>query len=438
MGRYAGVRPRGRGWEASWRDATGKQVSKCGFAREKDAHDFRVDQLASIGKGTYVDPQAGKMTVGEQYSLVQRNRRVSRGRHAAEASYASNHVLPRWRDVPLRSVTEDDVQAWINDLADRLAPRTVRECHRILKTTLEAATRARPPRIAANPCATVKAPAVPTKRLTHEDVLDVTELGAVVRAVEVDRWRALVLLIGWLGPRLSEALGVRRCDVNLLLGTITFGRVVVEEVQGNPHPRTGGKTENAERVVPLPPSLAKALEAHMALYVDAPADSFLFLQDGTHPSTRAKDNRHPSRGNLLRHALKPAVAIAGISVSASVRLPSKGSRQDRWVVRWYDPTGHERRHDFLFDAGDEQSVRNAEKEAHAHVASLGPNRLITFRQLRHSAASIQFDLGVDPNLVSEWLGHYKPSFTMDTYKHVLKHAEQVGTQAIEQAMRGAM
>lgn len=411
MGRYAGVRAHGRGYEASWRDGTGRQVSKSGFAREKDAHDFRVKQLASLGRGAYVDPQQGRLTVGEQYDKWRELRRVSRGRAAAEDSYASNHFLPRWKDVRLEAVTDEDAQAWVNELSERLAARTVIECYRLLKSTLDAAVRAK--RRADNPAQFVKPPPIPTRKLTHDDVLDAGELAAVIRAT-APRWRALVLLVGWIGPRLGEALGVRRCDVNLLRGTVTFGRVVVEEVHGKPGPRLDGKNENAERVVPLPASVKAALEAHMATYVGTDPGAFLFLQES---------GRHPSRGNLLRHVLKPAVAVAGISASTTVRRKKGGAG---WLVEWHDPKG-------------KRSVTTLpdKKAADELAATTGGGRRITFRQLRHSAASIQFDEGVDPLAVSQWLGHYAPSFTLDTYTHLLKRAEQAGTEAIDKAMREA-
>jgi integrase len=39
--------------------------------------------------------------------------------------------------------------------------------------------------------------------------------------------------------------------------------------------------------------------------------------------------------------------------------------------------------------------------------------------LRHTCASILFDDGRNVVQVQKWLGHHKPSFTIDTYVHLL-------------------
>ena len=47
-----------------------------------------------------------------------------------------------------------------------------------------------------------------------------------------DRYRALILMGCWLGPRWNEALGLRVCDLNPLKKEIAFGRVVINQNGG--------------------------------------------------------------------------------------------------------------------------------------------------------------------------------------------------------------
>lgn len=49
-----------------------------------------------------------------------------------------------------------------------------------------------------------------------------------------------------------------------------------------------------------------------------------------------------------------------------------------------------------------------------HIAGV---RLIRFHDLRHTNASLLIEAGEEVKLVSERLGHYSTSFTMDTYCH---------------------
>lgn len=405
-----GVRRRGETFSAVWR-VNGKQYEKGGFPRERDAADYRADQLKAARQGTHVAPSEGKLTVEAQHVAWVRNRRVSRARTAMEASLWRNHVAPRWGAVRLEHVDHDGAQAWANDLLLVLAPSTARSCVRLLSQTLDAAVRST--RLPRNPLAEVTVAAGPAKMLTHDDVLDGAELERLVAAIPHPRWRAFVFASGWIGWRLSEGLGIRRCDVNLLHGTVTIGRVVVEEVGGVPRARQGGKTINAGRIVPLPPSVAKALEEHMAAFVDdTHPEAFLFLQE---------NGQHPSRGNLLRRTLKPGLARAGMPPAAVVKQVG-----EQYRVAWYDETGAARLD--LFDRAH---------QAHDLAAGVGSSRHLDFRQLRHTAASLMLDAGVDPVDVSRRLGHHKPSFTLDVYVHLLKRRSEAGTDAVERAIREA-
>ena len=44
---------------------------------------------------------------------------------------------------------------------------------------------------------------------------------------------------------------------------------------------------------------------------------------------------------------------------------------------------------------------------------------VSFHTFRHTCASLLFEAGKDVKQVQEWLGHHKPSFTVDTYVHLL-------------------
>ncbi len=42
-----------------------------------------------------------------------------------------------------------------------------------------------------------------------------------------------------------------------------------------------------------------------------------------------------------------------------------------------------------------------------------------FHTLRHTCASMLFERGANAKQVQRWLGHHSPSFTLDTYVHLL-------------------
>jgi integrase len=59
--------------------------------------------------------------------------------------------------------------------------------------------------------------------------------------------------------------------------------------------------------------------------------------------------------------------------------------------------------------------------------------LMTFHQLRHTAATILLLKNVNPKVVSEMLGHATIAITLDTYSHVLPNMQHSAVAAMEEA-----
>ncbi|HEY8216522.1 MAG TPA: hypothetical protein VIH82_05270 [Acidimicrobiia bacterium] len=97
-------------------------------------------------------------------------------------------------------------------------------------------------------------------------------VGQLADAMPIDEYRLLVRVLGVLGPRFGEAAGLARRDVDLLRRRLHV-RDSVTEVGGR-LVRTTTKTY-ATRQLPLPPTLAEALTAHLA-GVDPAPDAPIF------------------------------------------------------------------------------------------------------------------------------------------------------------------
>lgn len=70
--------------------------------------------------------------------------------------YLQNRIKPRWEHVPVGEMTRRDVQDWVNELADELAPKTVRTIEGILSGALKLAIAEKC--LSINPCDGVKLP----------------------------------------------------------------------------------------------------------------------------------------------------------------------------------------------------------------------------------------------------------------------------------------
>ena len=58
-----------------------------------------------------------------------------------------------------------------------------------------------------------------------------------------------------------------------------------------------------------------------------------------------------------------------------------------------------------------------------------------FHDLRHTFATLALENGVDIKTLSETLGHYSSSFTLDVYTHVTTKMQQEAAEKVGQYMK---
>jgi hypothetical protein len=110
-----------------FRGPDGREVSRQ-FDRKADAQRWLDAQTSALVRGEWVDPKAGRTTVGE---LVPTWTATKKGRkpttRAAHESLLRSQVLPRWEQVPLSRITHSAVAAWLAGLTaeDRAGGATV-------------------------------------------------------------------------------------------------------------------------------------------------------------------------------------------------------------------------------------------------------------------------------------------------------------------------
>ena len=102
-------------YRANWRDAAGRQKAKT-FRTKKEASLFLVETEASVARGTYVDPHAGRIRFGEYAERRLTARNTQRSTSARDLSLMRNHVLPAWATTPIGKVDHLAVQRWVTDL----------------------------------------------------------------------------------------------------------------------------------------------------------------------------------------------------------------------------------------------------------------------------------------------------------------------------------
>ncbi len=191
----------GMSWQARWRDPTGSQRSK-NFPRRVDAERFLVTIEARKLAGTYIDPRAGRIRLGdftEQATAGWVNRRDST--KARDESYLRSLVMPVFAEMPIGAITLFDVQVWITDLvADGYAPATIRHTYQLLGRICNDAVTAG--LIARTPCRDVNLPKIQD---TEKRFLSPTEITRLANTID-HRYKALVITAAYTGCRVGELI----------------------------------------------------------------------------------------------------------------------------------------------------------------------------------------------------------------------------------------
>lgn len=312
----ASVRWRNGGWELRYRDRRGKQQTERFPGRERktppdEVLDRKAEVERDLRRGTYVSVQERRVTFGEYYKRWRAARRISSARLYTDDLRAKKNVLPYWQDWAIADIRPSDIDDWVAELATHMNGWSVRSCYTLLRGPLRRAIK---DGIITDPCVEIALPPKPKIRKTFDDVLSRDEVRRLVAAVPdpdpkyaslrtSDRFQALIMMGCWLGPRWNEAIGVRRCDLNVFRKEIAFGRVVVNQNGLHIYTEKLSKTEDA-RVVPVPDEVMTALLAHIDKFCpDAGPDDFLFLN---------QKGEHPARSGFSRNILKKSVERAGL------------------------------------------------------------------------------------------------------------------------------
>ncbi len=176
------------------------------------------------------------------------------------ASYRSlldSRILPRFGRRRLSALRPSDVQTFIAELtAEGLSASRVRKVAIVLRMVMDAAVR--DGMIRTNPVTGIRQPRIEREEAAYFAPAVVDSIADAMPSTE---YRTLVRVLGLGGLRFGEAAALTRDRIDVLRRRVMV-RETLTEVGGHLH-RTATKTYQA-RAVPLPPSVADELAAHLA------------------------------------------------------------------------------------------------------------------------------------------------------------------------------
>jgi integrase len=302
----------GKRWRVRYRTPAGDERARS-FSRKADADRFAINTESAKLEGTFVDPARSKITVGEMAAKWTASKSgLEKSTQSTDKNVMDDHVLPRWRRVPLAAVEFEDVQAWIAELVTTgLSGAHVRKIHFVLAGVLQLAVKGR--RLSANPAKGVELPRAKSKGKKYLNVQQVETMAMAARAIAAgaprrashagrDQYRLVIYVLAYCGLRWSEIAAMRVDSVDLERCRMHVKAAVVEVdgeglVWGTPK-------SYEDRWVPIPALLVDELNAYIA---SKRPDDLLFTSPGGEPMR----NRNARRAWFDRAA--KAACVAGLT-----------------------------------------------------------------------------------------------------------------------------
>jgi integrase len=301
----ASAEKRGNGptpWRARYTKSDGTVGSKPGFRTKTAALKWGRDQEAAIRAGTWIDPDAGGITLDEYFALWLPAQDLSDSTDTQRESLYRNHLSPRWGDTPIAEIDPIEVQGFEKDLRKRRKGSTAGNVMRVFRMMMADAVYAR--RLGFSPV-------MPARRRGRKVVDDKRKgIATTVPALEAIRGRLpgpealLILVIAFTGMRWGEACGMRRSFLMLMPASDdgpASGWYEIDEDEGAVHEdkkakRYFGPPKNRKgRTIELPPFLVELLLAYLPT---VPAGRDLLFVD-------SDCNAH-RRSNFGRYRWRPA------------------------------------------------------------------------------------------------------------------------------------
>jgi integrase len=247
-----------------------------GYDTKTAAKTAMVTLKAEQLRGDALVPRGGRILLREWVAVWQPSWEASLkpSAHHSEVGRLRNHVLPLLGACALEDIDALVVQRWVNGLAAGRGPwvsrgarkplsaKTIRNCHGILHTILEAACAPTYRLIRANPCRSTTLPRWQRKEMRF---LTDPEIARLIAALPV-HWRPLILLLVGTGLRWGEAVGLRVGDVDLLARrpSVRVERTLLEQSSTAEIVFTDPKTKQSRRTVTITRAVVEALVALVA------------------------------------------------------------------------------------------------------------------------------------------------------------------------------
>lgn len=205
-GKYRGI----------YRDAHGTRRSAGTYSHKARARNAAAAKEENARRSMLRDPEAFRRPWSEWVEEWWPNRKVEVSTAKVDKGRLDLHLMPRWGDVPIGSITRHDVKAWTSQMErDGVGPTTVQRCTHLLSASMVAAMDAEI--VESNPAARLK---LPGSAKAQERYLTRDEFDALLEHLPTTADRLIVDFATHTGMRPGEWAGVHWNRVDLDRGLV--------------------------------------------------------------------------------------------------------------------------------------------------------------------------------------------------------------------------
>jgi integrase len=302
-------------WRARFRDPDGREhahhaPTKAAAQKWLDSH------TASLVRGDYVDPKAGRITVNEYAEEWQARRSWSPATADRIGRELRLHILPKFGNWSLMSIRRAHVEEWVKGLP--LAPSSAHMVFETFMNMLSAADDDE--RISKNPAKGAR-----LAKVEHAPIVPLSAAQVVAIAdAAADHIHAAVVVVATTGLRQGELFGLVGDRIDYLRREVRVDQQLWTPPKGSPILKAP-KSANSYRTVALSAVTVDALAAHVAEFGEGD-DGLVFHTKGrpvgrsmaskyirlartaaNMPNVTWHDFRHHHASVLLSHGVSPAL-----------------------------------------------------------------------------------------------------------------------------------
>ena len=345
----------------------GHAIQKSGVSRtHAEAEQAIMAVLVDLSRGTL--PAPDRVTVREWLDrwLAGKKPSLAVKTHHNYEQVIERHIVPHIGRKRLQALRPVDLHGLYTALTEKGVVDTQRQAHNILHAAFAEAVRL--DLIVRNPSDVIR-PTPPRRTIDESEskALTAEETAKLLPVLRSDRWGLPFEFMLATGLRRAEVCGLRWDDVDLENGRLHFKRNRIT-VAGQP---VEGPVKTRSRLRPL--------------YLSPGAVDILKRQAEQQAFERAALGPGPVKGHAKTYERKRVWVDSGHVFTALYGAPLHPDRLRSHLIR----------------LAKEAGVRH-----------------VTNHAMRHTHASLMLRRGVPLEVVSRKLGHAKPSFTADVYRHV--------------------